>query len=66
MNDIKDDEWILLEEYRKAKRDRFADIAITIDKGELTKVDVTRKLRHNDLKPVRHLKEDDHAVDAPR
>lgn len=58
---------MVLKEYRQAKRDKFADIIISIDKGSLAKLDVTRKKRGDDLKvPIRHLKEDGNGSDNQR
>jgi hypothetical protein len=55
--ELKEDEKVVLEEYRMAKLCRFADILISVDKGALAKVWTTSKRSGDDLKTTRRLKE---------
>ena len=55
--DLGHDERLLIEEYRKAKQAKFADILISIDKGNLTKCDVTIKKRGELLTDTTRLRE---------
>jgi hypothetical protein len=54
---ILDDEQLILEEYRAAKKCGYADIEISVHRGELAKVWVTSKRSGDDLKATRKLKE---------
>jgi hypothetical protein len=57
MINLSDDEMLVLEEYKKAKICGFADIEISVHRGELAKVWVTSKRSGEDLKATRKLKE---------
>lgn len=54
---LSEEERIIIEDFRKAKQAQFADILISIDKGEMAKCDVTIKRRGDKLRSMRHLKE---------
>lgn len=56
--DLTDEEELILSEFQDAKKRGYADILISIDKGELAKVYTTKKLAGDDLRRnVRKLKE---------
>lgn len=57
-HDLTDEEQLIVAEFQDAKKKGYADILISIDKGELAKVYTTKKLAGDDLRRnIRKLRE---------